>query len=87
MGDEVEQDKSALDHLADVLDAQLDDDVDKAKTAFHQYSTMTAKAILNPEAEVEVEFEVDDSGEEDEVAELDDINVDDINIDDHLTAD
>jgi len=88
MGDEVEN-KSALDHLTDVFDAQLKDDNDAvAKDAFHQYVTMTAKTILNPEVDGEIEVNDDEvEAEVDDEIEVDELDLDSINIDDHITAD
>jgi len=88
MGDEVEN-KSALDHLTDVFDAQLKDDNDAvAKDAFHQYVTMTAKTILNPEVDGEIEVNDDEvEAEVDGEIEVDELDLDSINIDDHITAD
>ena len=76
---QVEEPKERLDHLNDVLNAQLTGDDDAAKASFHDYLTMTTQNILRPaEDPVEDEIEVED------VEAIDDVAVDDINIDDHL---
>lgn len=94
----VDQPKSRLDHLSDVLDARLNDDDDAAQSAFHSYVTMTTKNILSPEvddgdvSDGEIDdmqdISISDVGEEGDAPEgdNDDLNTDDINIDDHIPA-
>lgn len=87
--------KSRLDHLEAVLDAQLQGDTSAATASFHDYITMTTQNILNPVSTDDVDpmagvvaDEVVDTALAD--VELDDVidgvDVTDIDIEDHIPA-
>ena len=86
---EVVEPKSRMDHLSDVLDAQLSQDDDAAEASFHNYLTMTTQNVMAGDEVDEVEVEVEVSDEEIAALaavddEVDDVDVSDIDITDHL---
>ena len=52
--------------LRDMLDSLIDSNSDQAQVDFHQYLEVKMKDVLNPEADVEAEAEVDAKDENSE---------------------